>query len=152
MSTIRQVELGYAPCTVCDQDVRLRLSDGTRTRRVPVGVHGPRGDRCPGSRKPGKTFLEYTGLPTWDRMSDLDKGCALMFLWKCHWERSYAYARDNYPCTYRGDQILAGLTRLEACRHAMAVTGGYRAIDRMLGNDEFKRLYDLALTADRAVS
>lgn len=148
--TVRKVALGWAPCSVCDKDVRLRLSDGTRTRRAPVGVHGPRGDRCPGSRQPGKTFMEYTGLSGWDGMSELDRGAALMFVWKVEWERSYRYARENYPARYVEDPLLVSLDDEDSCRHARIVTGGHREILAKLGNDEHQRLYNLALNAERA--
>lgn len=151
-SAIRKVEFGFSVCTVCDQDVEWKWSAQKMGQPTPIRVHGPRDDRCPGGLRPGKTFLEYTGLPDWDGMSDLDKGCALMFVWKVEWERSWRYAKDNYPCRYRDTAVLSGLDVDDSCRHAQAVTGGHRKISRKLGDTEHDRLYGLVLAADRAAS
>jgi len=135
---------------VCDQDIELRVRALRVGEAPPVRPHGPDDDRCPGSGKPGRTFLEYTGLPGWDDMSDLDKGCALLFVWKVDWERSWLYAKENYPCVYRDAEVLRGLDVDDSCRHAKTVTGGHRAIGERLGPDEYERLYGIALEADRA--
>lgn len=149
---VRKVQFGFSPCTVCDQDIEHRRS-GLRLGEIPpVKVHGPVGDRCPGGGKQGKTFMEYTGLPEWDDMSELDKGCALLFVWKVEWERSWRYAKENYPCVYRDAEVLAGLDVDDSCRHANTVTGGHLVIRAHLGSDEHQRLYDIALAADRAAS
>lgn len=86
-------------------------------------------------------------LPTWDEMSDLDKGAALLHVWKREWEGA-AYAVEEYPCEYFDHPALTALTREQACEHAEAVTGGHENILTELG-DEHERLYDAALDADR---
>jgi hypothetical protein len=85
-----------------------------------------------------------TTLPTWDEMSDLDKGAALMHAWKRDWEGA-VYAVDNYPAEYLEDPVLMRLDAREACRHAARVTRGWQDWDV----DEFQRLYDAALDASR---
>jgi hypothetical protein len=156
--TYREIPLLHQACTVCDEIVPSLAE--RRLRTTPrIRLHGPRGNRCPGSREQGKPWLQATHLPTWDEMSDVDKGCALMFVWKVYWERSLRYAIDNYPATYLDSPMLRDLPSEVACRHANAVALGdieryrfpcsYLAADYRLGRDEFQRLYDLALNAER---
>ncbi len=153
MSATRDVRIipwGQAACTVCDEPVPLARSKARLREPVPLYVHGPRGARCPGGGLPGKSWVEGCRLPTWDEMSDLDRGCALLFVWKVYWEHDYAYAREHYPCRYRDDAALSVLLSVsDACRHARAVTGGHLAIQARLGDAEWQRLYDLALDADQ---
>lgn len=88
-------------------------------------------------------------LPTWDKMSELDRGAALLHLWKRDWEGA-SYAVSDYPCEYFDDLQLTGLDRKAACRHAVDVIGSYDNAVDLLGDGEVQRLYDLALDADRA--
>ncbi|MER7433152.1 hypothetical protein ABT341_00330 [Pseudonocardia alni] len=147
----RDVPPLHFACTVCDEIHPVRTRPLPGVRRMPIYSHGPRGNRCPGGGLPGKTWIQTRRLPQWQDMTDLDRGAVLMFLWKVHWERSFAYARENYPCTYRDAPALVALTKRDACSHAAQVvkelTGepGDRAIARYLGEAEYKRLYDLAL-------
>ena len=87
-------------------------------------------------------------LPTWDEMSDLDKGAALLHVWKRDWE-GVGYAIENYPARYFDDPALTGLSPREACQHAYDVTQGHDDIVMHVGSHEHERLYDLALDADR---
>lgn len=154
----RVVPRGHDVCTVCDQIVR-QLHEPRLLTRPSLRTHGPRGNRCPGSHQPGQPWIEASHLPTWDQLTDVDKGRALMFVWKCHWERSYAYARDNYPATYADHPMLLALQRSERCRHATAVCRGdvdrqsvpstYQAVLGRIGEAEFDRLYNLALDSER---
>jgi hypothetical protein len=163
----REVPPGHAACTTCDE-IHPWLAQRTPKSPCLLYAHGPRGHRCPGSHQPGQPWLEATRLPTWDELSDVDKGAVLMFVWKCHWERSYAYARDNYPATYRDHPMLVDLDRATRCRYATAVIrarfGSYdggRSVwprprpggpqymaERGLGDFEWQRLYDLAMAAE----
>lgn len=128
---------------------KYHVNPRAKPRPSVIHVHGPRKNRCPGSRQPILSWMEATQLPTWDDMSELDKGCALMFVWKVHWEKSYPYARSNYPCRYKEHPELVALCEKDACRHARVVTGGYKAIDTKLGEEEFLRLYNKALDYER---
>ena len=85
-------------------------------------------------------------LPTWDEMTDLDKGAALLHLHKRDWEGA-DYAAENYPARYFDHPALVALGPREACRHAVSVEG---AAERAgcTGGAEYQRLYDLALVAD----
>lgn len=83
-------------------------------------------------------------LPTWDEMTDLDKGAALLHAWKRDWE-GVSYAIENYPAEYIEDPSLMGLDEKAACRHAAAVTAGWQDWDF----DEVQRLYDAALEESR---
>lgn len=85
-----------------------------------------------------------TELPTWDEMSDLDKGAALLHAWKRSWEGP-SYAVENYPAEYLEDPRLMTLGRKDACKHAARVTKGWQDWDI----DETTRLYDAALDASR---
>jgi len=82
-----------------------------------IHTHGPHSNRCPGSRKAVVPWIVASELPTWDDMSDLDKGCALMFVWKVHWEKSFPYAKNNYPCQYKDHPDLKSLDTVSSCRH-----------------------------------
>jgi hypothetical protein len=79
-------------------------------------------------------------LPTWDEMSDLDKGAALMHLHKREWEGT-SYAVENYPVRYFDDPHLTNLERRAACRHAAQ----FRTQGEALSLEEYQRLYELAL-------
>ncbi len=86
-------------------------------------------------------------LPTWDNMSDLDKGAALLHDHKRDYE-GISYAVENYPARYWDDPRLTALTPTEASAHAAAVCGD-DVLDR-IGIDEHDRLYDLTLDHERA--
>lgn len=85
-----------------------------------------------------------TALPSWEDMTDLDKGAALMHAWKRSWEGP-SYAVENYPAEYLEDPRLMSLEPREACAHAARVTKGWQDWDV----DETTRLYDDALGASR---
>ena len=156
-TTARDVPPLHFACTVCDEVHPIRRRPNAGQTRMPIYTHGPRGNRCPGGGQPGKTWTETRRLPLWEDMTDVDRGAALMFLWKCHWERNFQYARENYPCTYRGHPDLVALSERDACSHAGQIvkelTGqwGHVAINAHLGEAEFDRLYNLALDAKRGV-
>lgn len=123
---VRLLPFGRTACSVCDADVRLvQEHPGRRRTRLIAGVHGPRQDRCSGSRLAGKPWVLGSHLPTWVDMSDRDKGQALMFAHKCWWEQSYQYARENYPPRYE-HPLLAQMGAMEpvnswSARHASGV-------------------------------
>ena len=85
-----------------------------------------------------------SNLPTWDEMSDLDKGCAALHLWKRESEGA-AYAVQHYPARYLDDERLKALDFVAASRHAVSVRAQANALDA----EEWGRLYDLALEAER---
>lgn len=89
-----------------------------------------------------------TALLTWDQMSDLDKGAALLHIHKVAREGA-VYAIENYPCKYLDAPELTALDRREASRHARQVAGTEKQARDLLGGDEFMRLYDLALDEER---
>lgn len=88
--------------------------------------------------------------PSWDAMSDLDRGAALLHIWKVQRE-GLTYALENYPCEYIDDEGLRALAREAACQHAQQVCGSYDAIRDRLGDNEFERLYNLALTQGQEI-
>jgi hypothetical protein len=140
--TYREIPFGFGACVECDQIVEWGKR---RARGMPLLLgHGPRNNRCPGSGQPAKPWLDASGLPTWDQMSDLDKGAALMHVWKRKREGG-VYARDNYPAEYIEHPDLTGLSRNAACHHAVAVAGRNDDAQDRLGIDEWDRLYNLAL-------
>lgn len=94
-------------------------------------------------------MTDTKSLPTWDDMSDLDKGAALMHLHKQEWE-GQEYAIENYPARYFDDPVLLALSPADACAHAESLAGKYGTGVPGLEPDESERLYDLALDADRA--
>jgi hypothetical protein len=81
-------------------------------------------------------------LPAWDEMSDLDKGAALLHNHERD-EEGVGYATEHYPCRYIDDPRLIALDRIDASNHAAEVCGS-DAFNR-LGDDEYMRLYELAL-------
>ncbi|MFI1194173.1 hypothetical protein ACH4T9_13060 [Micromonospora sp. NPDC020750] len=86
-------------------------------------------------------------LPTWEQMSDLDKGAALLHDHKRDYE-GVEYAVENYPARYFTDPRLTALDSEDASEHAAAVCGE-DVVDR-IGRDEHERLYDLALDHERS--
>lgn len=83
-------------------------------------------------------------LPTWDEMCELDRGAALMHVWKRKWE-TIRYAIEHYPAQYLADSRLAALDERLACWHARVVAGSWDEVCDRLGMDEVERLYYLAL-------
>lgn len=84
-------------------------------------------------------------LPDWSEMSDLDKGAALMHLWKRDSEGD-DYAVENYPVKYIEDPRLTALNREDACAHAAR----FEEIAEEMDGDEHERLYNLALDHERS--
>ena len=156
----RHIPLGSGACATCNEvhpltdrhaQPAVRNRHGIVHKRFLLAVHGPRNTRCPGSHTEPKPWLDAAGLPSWEEMTDLDRGSALMFVWKRQRE-GYAYARDNYPARYVDHPVLSGLDVQEACRHASAVAGSWGEAKERLGVDELDRLYDLALNAERGAA
>lgn len=88
-------------------------------------------------------------LPTWEQMSDFDKGAALLHLHKISWE-GRSYAREHYPARYLDAAVLKALDEDEACDHAEGLfRDGIDGACDLLGLDEFDRLYNLALDHER---
>lgn len=85
-------------------------------------------------------------LPTWDEMSDLDKGAALLHLYKCESEGT-EYADEHYPTRYLEDPALVALDEEDASEHAQGLFP--KDVFDVLGAQEYDRLYDLALDAER---
>ncbi len=155
--TYRLIPFGSGACTVCDevypltdrhQQPAVRNRYGVTHKRFLLPIHGPRANRCPGGHTEPQPWLEASGLPAWDDMTDLDRGAALMFVWKAVRE-GYGYARENYPARYVDHPVLIGLDVSAACRHASQVAGTWAEVNARLGADEVDRLYDLALNHER---
>lgn len=145
-SGYRHIPRRHGACAVCDQVFQLtwpRRAGG----RACVWTHGPRSDRCPGSGQPPQRWLEAARLPGWDDLSDLDKGAALLHVWKRKWEGG-PYAQENYPARYFDHPDLLALDRFYACRHAVQAAGYHDEAWDRLGEQEHQRLYNLALDAD----
>lgn len=87
-------------------------------------------------------------LPSWEQMTDLDKGAAVLHV-RTRVSEGASYAEEHYPCRYFDDPTLTALDVEEACEHAVKVTGGDNAVWHLLGADEYHRLYDMALEAGR---
>lgn len=166
----RKVPPGMGVCPVCDEVVPW-LTQRSANSPIKLFKHGPRNNRCPGSHGPRVPWLEATRLPKWDDLSDVDKGAILAFIWKIHWERSYAYARDNYPATFFDHPMLINLDVSTRCRYASAACkdkfgffpgseswdwpqprrGGMLDMSqRGLGQAEWDRLYYLAVNHEHA--
>jgi len=157
----REIPAGSSACTACDEIVEHLSKPRPRVgERRHIKQHGPRDSRCLGGGKPGKPWLEASRLPAWDELTDVDKGNALMFVWKCHWEKSYSYAREHYPATFRDHPVLRDLPSNVRCQYAKTVCRGdvsyahqvntCDVVRKRLGDDEFDLLYNLALAAERA--
>lgn len=131
----RHIPLDSGACPVCDNVFPLLLS------KPVLRKHGPRSNRCPGSHQEPAPWLESSGLPGWENMSDLDRGAALMHEHKRRREGAN-YAVEHYPVRYHDHPVLTSLDRQEACLHAAVVA---HRVD--LSDDEYFRLYNLALAA-----
>jgi hypothetical protein len=86
---------------------------------------------------------DWSALPDWDGMSNLDKGAALMFLAKVESEGT-AYATENWPCRYFDHPELLALNETQAAEHALR----FEDLADELPHEESERLYDAALKAD----
>ena len=136
-------------CPVCNTTLPLTDNHDQPSRRNQYGhmqkdyllrVHGPRGNRCEGSHQKPKPWLEASGLPGWEAMSDADKGRALMHAHKREWE-GVKYAVEHYPCRYVDNPLLAALSPEVAGTHAERVV---LAVEDGLSDEEFDRLIELA--------
>jgi hypothetical protein len=87
-------------------------------------------------------------LPTWEQMTDLDKGATLLHLHKREWEGE-EYAVEEYPAKYFDDPRLTAMDEETACLQAVTYFADNEAAWDALGAAEYERLYDLALDADR---
>lgn len=159
-ATYRPIPFRHGACAVCDEihpvtdhtdQPSFVNKYGIRQKPFVVVKHGPRNDRCEGSHAPAKPWLEASHLPAWDDLSDIDKGAALMHVWKCHWEASAPYAIQHYPARYLDHPILLGLDSRTASCHAAAVAGRWVDACERLGDAEVERLYDLAFVRDRQI-
>jgi hypothetical protein len=90
-----------------------------------------------------------TVLPTWDEMSDLDKGAALLHLRKIEVE-GREYAREHYPAGYLDDPALTALDDAASCDHAESLFEDWEEAERTLGIAEVDRLRPLARDAGLA--
>lgn len=151
MTTIElKVPKGKAMCQVCKGLYGYTPGSKIRGKEKPsvIYIHGPKDNRCPGSRQPIEDWIVAQGLPKWEEMSDLDKGCALMHIWKRKWE-GVSYAREHYPCKYVQHEDLKRLKPEDACRHAYYAIGTFEDSLAKLGDAEVQRLYNMALSYDR---
>lgn len=158
--SFREIPPGMGACTVCDELIEHLAQRPRVGERRKLKVHEMDGQRCAGSQQPGLPWIEAARLPAWDELSDVDKGRALMFVWKCKWEGSFGYAKEHYPATFRDHPMLGDLPVDVRCRYARDVsragipfTAEMSTLDvarKRLGDDEFDRLYNLALDAERA--
>lgn len=96
--------------------------------------------RAEGRARLGMNY-RYKDLPTWDEMSDLDKGSALLHVYRSTWSRQ---TRKIMNCKYTDDPALVALNEKERSRHAHHVTGGIQRITSRLGNRETSRLMKIA--------
>lgn len=87
-------------------------------------------------------------LPSWEQMTDLDRGAALLHLHKRRVEGA-AYAVEEYPVSYFDHPALLALDDEDACDHAAGLECQGASFNK-LGADEYHRLYDMALDAERA--
>lgn len=91
-------------------------------------------------------------LPTWDEMSDLDKGIALRYLHRtspplkghrgAHW--NYRHWRKTMVCRFHDDPRLVDLDPKAAARFARKATGGHRKIVASLTPLAYGKLFMLA--------
>lgn len=81
-------------------------------------------------------------LPQWAELSDLDKGCALLYLHKADYEGG-DYARVHYPAKFLDNPLLASLPPGGACDYAEV----FEEAALELHDAEHARLYDAALAA-----
>lgn len=96
--------------------------------------------------------LDPRSLPSWDDLSDVDKGCVLMFLQKVEVEGE-EYARENYSAQFVDNEVLVALVSADACDYAIGFEDQHSAESVLAEGgdlDEWQRLYDLALAATRA--
>lgn len=147
--TYRHVPDELRICRFCDQEVRPLAPRGSEIRMpLRARVHKANGSHCPGSHEEVLGWLEASRLPGWDDLTDLDKGAALMHVWKRHREGG-PYATEHYPARYFDHSELVQLDERTASRHAACVAGRWVEAVERLGGGEVQRLYDLALDADR---
>jgi hypothetical protein len=88
--------------------------------------------------------LTMTTLPSWDEMTDLDRGAAIAYAWLCH-RRGALFAIQNAPFRYVDAPDLVALDPLAAGRHALTVCGPLHSLVTRIGKAEYDRLYNLAL-------
>lgn len=91
-------------------------------------------------------------LPTWDELSDLDKGVILRYLYRtsppakghrgAHWD--WRHCRRTMVCQFQDDPRLVDLDPKDAARYARKVSGGQKEITAKLTKSEYGRLFLVA--------
>lgn len=126
---LREFEPGRGLCRVCRRDVAVYVPERGETLGV-VREHYHRGAACAGGRELEVGWAQARKVPTWERMSDKDRGVALSHVLECTTPRQPQQAWTHPEHTYTGP----GLSRLDVwqvCAHAWDQTGGWqRALDR----------------------
>lgn len=82
-------------------------------------------------------------LPTWEQMSDLDRGAALLHVHTREYQGSL-YAEEHAPAEFFTDRALVALTMQAGSDHAVALCGSWPAMVDRIGDTEAWRLVDLA--------
>lgn len=81
-------------------------------------------------------------LPTWDEMTDLDKGVVLLHLSRRDWEGAET-AVEHYPARYHDHPALVALSPREASEHAASMQDAAAEVDDAV----YERLYEAAKKA-----
>ena len=82
-------------------------------------------------------------VPSWDDLTDHDKGAVIVYL-RMREDEGRSYADENYPVCFRDNETLKSLSQHAANRYALLVIGTLSHIEKTLGLQETYRLYDLA--------
>jgi len=123
---------GKGKCRDCGRVLTL-----TWTGNGALIVHGPRAGRCPGSGRPPVPWLQASGLPGWDDLTDLDKGAAILQARYPGW--------PHLQPPYFDHPVLLSLGTGAGHRYAVRT-----AIGRRMPDAEVTRLLNLASAAHRA--
>jgi hypothetical protein len=143
--------LQYVDIVLNPDDNRIvSIEDESGNRVDPQIAYRPDGRMA--YRLPARfSSLDPRSLPSWDALSDVDKGCVLMFLHKVEAEGS-DYAKTDYPAKFVDNAELVALSPDDASDYALGFEDQHSAesvLDDGGDLDEWHRLYDLAYAATR---
>lgn len=136
--------MAILPSEITDEMVNAAVYGGNTHERLAVLLNLPAVRQLVAEATKREHAAMMAALPSWDDLSDLDKGAALMFLAKVENE-CYEYAVENYPVKYIEDPRLTALSVLDAC----AYTEKFEDLIEDMDGGEHERLYNLALNHER---
>lgn len=133
---VREFEPGRGLCRTCGRNVAVRAPKRGQVLGV-VRDHYHRGVPCEGAGQLEVGWVQARKLPTWEVMSDRDRGVALAHVMACTTPRHPQQADEHPEHAYTGPG-LARLDEWQVCAHAWDQTQGWNRALRTWGAEQVR--------------